>query len=131
MVHDKVGHWSLPVTLKVGILYSPCIYGTCASRDTIPCTDMARAESFEHFRCACQLGYQGEWCETETNECAPQPCALMFDCEDLIAGYQCNINLPKLMAILVCSLLAIGLVGFALYKKKQQYKQMMKVNDMW
>ncbi|KAH3823815.1 hypothetical protein DPMN_125637 [Dreissena polymorpha] len=31
----------------------------------------------------------------------------MYDCEDLVNGYQCNINLLKLLAVIVCPLIAI------------------------
>lgn len=130
IVHDNAGHWSLPIKLSIAVLYNPCVFGKCAPSKNLQCTDLTRAESFHNFHCKCQAGYEGVWCETETNECSREPCALMFDCEDLVAGFKCNINMPKLFAILICSLLAVGAVCFVVYRKKQQLNKNMKVSNI-
>ena len=113
------------VTFKVYILENPCVYGTCnhTTEGKLACDDIRRSESFDSYICECRPGYEGQWCQTETNECQSEPCALLFDCEDLINDYKCNINVPKLMAILISSLIATGGAGFVIYKLVRRYKQ--------
>jgi hypothetical protein len=110
------------VTVKLFILNNPCVYGHCSPRGSVGCDDVLRSISFSDFQCVCHPGYEGQWCQAETNECQWEPCALMFDCEDLINEYKCNINIPKLMAILICSILAIGGASFLLWKVPKSCK---------
>ena len=112
------GSYTPSVTVELYILDNPCINGHCShvTMGESGCDVIERSKSFSGFYCVCDPGYEGTWCEIETNECQGEPCALMFDCEDLINEYRCNINIPKLMAILVCSLIAIGGAAFVVYK---------------
>ena len=118
------------VTFNIYILDYPCVYGQCnhALKGKFACADIARAQSFDGFYCECRPGYEGQWCQIETNECQDEPCALMFDCEDLINEYKCNINIPKLMAILICSIIAVAGAVFVIYKIIRRYK-MKKLSD--
>ncbi|KAH3823851.1 hypothetical protein DPMN_125674 [Dreissena polymorpha] len=36
----------------------------------------------------------------------------MYDCEDLVNGYQCNINIPKLLAVIACPLIALIVIVY-------------------
>ncbi|XP_045189288.2 uncharacterized protein LOC123546793 [Mercenaria mercenaria] len=112
------------LTIDVFVLANPCVYGHCSHviLGETGCDDIARAKSFSGFVCACDLGYKGQWCQTEINECAGEPCALMFDCEDMINNYKCNINIPKLMAILICSIIAVGGAVFLGVKLVNRYR---------
>ncbi|WAQ98208.1 hypothetical protein MAR_022581 [Mya arenaria] len=95
------------VTISLYVLENPCIHGYC-NHPTLgeeACNDTARSESFVGFECVCYPGYIDEWCQTEIDECAHEPCLTMYDCEDLVNDYQCNINILKLMAAIICSLL--------------------------
>jgi probable HAF family extracellular repeat protein len=54
----------------------PCENGTCtAVGDT--------------YDCSCDDGYTGETCETNIDDCAPNPCENGGRCDDLVAGYEC------------------------------------------
>ncbi|XP_041667539.1 protein crumbs homolog 2a [Cheilinus undulatus] len=55
----------------------PCLNGGI-------CEDM-----FNMFRCACDLGWGGDTCETDVDECASQPC-VHGRCKDYLAGFECR-----------------------------------------
>ena len=112
------------VTIDLYILKNPCVHGTCSHRVTGPkgCDDLSRASSFDPFICVCAPGYTDQWCQTNINECAPEPCSVMFDCEDLINDYNCHINVLKLMAILLCSLVALAGLILLIHRLSQKYK---------
>ncbi|WAR20850.1 CRB-like protein [Mya arenaria] len=104
------------VTITVFVLENPCIHGYC-NHPTLgeeACNDTARSDSFVGYECVCYPGYKGEWCQTEIDECAHEPCSTLYDCEDLVNDYECNINIPKLMAVIICPLLFLILVVYLL-----------------
>ncbi|KAK7496783.1 hypothetical protein BaRGS_00011992 [Batillaria attramentaria] len=120
-VKDTAGAYSMQLTLDVRVLLRPCFHGRCQPRlSTSACLDLERSLTFDPYVCKCDLGYEGQWCETETNECATGTCSPITDCVDLIGGYRCDYNPTKLAAIIVCSLLAALLGLFALYKLKKR-----------
>lgn len=43
---------------------------------------------FNAFSCACQPGWEGPLCETNTDDCKSSPC-LHGECEDLVGDFQC------------------------------------------
>ena len=63
---------------------------------------------------------EGEWCETETDECRTATCSPITDCVDLIGGHRCDVNPTKMAAIIVCCLLAVVLAVFAVFKLKKR-----------
>ncbi|XP_045172526.2 uncharacterized protein LOC123534370 [Mercenaria mercenaria] len=112
------GIFSPSVTIDVYVLANPCVNGYCDHVDgTHTCDSQNRATSFDGFFCHCHPGFNGAWCQDNINECAPEPCALMYDCEDLTNDYRCNINIPKLVAILGCSIIAM--MGILLIMRKR------------
>lgn len=59
----------------------------CASD---PCLNGATCEDlFNKFGCLCQAGWEGEQCESNTDECASQPCA-HGSCKDHLASFECR-----------------------------------------
>ena len=119
------GEYTPSVTMDMYILKHPCVHGSCSHIRHGPdgCHDVSRSLSFDSYVCVCEAGYTAQWCQTNINECAPEPCALMFDCEDLVNGYACNINIPKLMAILLCSIVAIAGATFMARRSFLKYKE--------
>ena len=119
------GEYTPSVTMEMYILKHPCVHGSCSHIKNGPegCHDVLRSITFDNYVCVCAPGYTDQWCQTNINECAPEPCALMFDCEDLVNGYSCNINVPKLMAILLCSIVAIAGVIFIARRSFKRYKE--------
>ena len=63
---------------------------------------------------------EGEWCETETDECRTATCSPITDCVDLIGAYRCDLNPTKMTAIILCALLAVLLVVLAVFKLKKR-----------
>ncbi|XP_029031043.1 protein eyes shut homolog isoform X2 [Betta splendens] len=60
-------------------LHSPCLHNsTCLTR-----SDGAAS-------CRCPAGFEGSWCEIDTNECSSSPCQNQADCVDRVNGYSCN-----------------------------------------
>lgn len=120
-VSDKLRAFSLQLTLAVHVLINPCVHGHCRPRDpTNTCSNRSRASSFQPYLCQCDPGYEGEWCQTETDECRHATCSPIHDCVDLIGEYRCDVNVSKMVAIILCPLLAfiLLLVIICNWKKK-------------
>ena len=121
----KEGAFTPNVIIEMYILNNPCVYGICSHTltGTAGCHDITRSEGFDDFYCVCSAGFTDQWCQTNINECAPEPCAILFDCEDGVNSYRCNINIPKLMAILLSSFIAIGLIIFVTIRLIKRQKK--------
>ena len=74
--------------------------------DSPPCDDISRATSFDSYKCHCNPGYDGDWCENDINECLQQPCNILFNCYDKVNSYDCKMK-PEALACLVIA----GLLG--------------------
>uniref|UniRef100_A0A8C7WP48 Protein eyes shut homolog n=1 Tax=Oryzias sinensis TaxID=183150 RepID=A0A8C7WP48_9TELE len=60
-------------------LHNPCLHGsTCLTRSNGTAS------------CRCSAGFEGSWCEIDTNECASHPCQNQGHCEDQVNGYSCD-----------------------------------------
>ena len=116
----KKGAFTPSITLDLYVLNNPCVHGICSHVffGTVGCHDISRSVSFDEFTCICDMGYTDQWCQTNIDECAPEPCSWLFDCEDLVISYNCNLNVPKLMLIL-CPLLVVAIVLFIIYRVKK------------
>lgn len=69
--------------IRLGCSSAPvCASGPCLNGGT--CQDL-----FNKFGCACDSGWEGELCETDTDDCASQPC-LHGNCKDYLAGFECR-----------------------------------------
>ncbi|XP_070206105.1 uncharacterized protein [Littorina saxatilis] len=127
-VNDAAGTFSMQLTLNVFVLNSPCVHGDCQPRDPQgTCYEHQRAFTFDSYACHCDLGYEGEWCEIETDECRTATCSPITDCVDLIGGYRCDVNTLKTVAIVVCCVLAVLLVALAVFKLKKRPSKV----DVW
>ena len=40
--------------------------------------------------CLCPMGFSGDFCELEVNECESNPCVQADECVDLVADYRCE-----------------------------------------
>ena len=52
---------------------------------------------------------------TDINECSPDPCNTMFECEDRINEYHCKLIGWKLALIIVISLLVVLMVAIFIF----------------
>lgn len=60
---------------------------------------------------------------TDINECADQPCSLLFECEDLINGVSCKLVVWKLLVIGLAVLMLLGGCTVLLcFLKKKRHK---------
>ncbi|XP_033125426.1 slit homolog 2 protein-like isoform X1 [Anneissia japonica] len=62
----------------------PCLSNPCQN------DGMCASDSLGQYTCQCASGFEGHNCETETNECADEPCHNMATCIDLKAGFSCE-----------------------------------------
>ncbi|OWF46933.1 Delta-like protein 1 [Mizuhopecten yessoensis] len=130
---DQGGQMTAKLDVHVFVLVSPCIHGRCAQTDiwAFPCNDSARALSFDTYTCACNAGYRSQWCDEEIDECAEDPCNLMFDCTDHVAFYTCHINAGYLAAVLLSSGLVVVGAGIILaYRYKNLKKDSIRMSRM-
>ncbi|XP_034008091.1 protein eyes shut homolog [Trematomus bernacchii] len=60
-------------------LHNPCLHNsTCLTRSNGTAS------------CRCPAGFEGSWCEIDTNECSSNPCQNQGDCVDRVNGYGCE-----------------------------------------
>jgi hypothetical protein len=70
-----VDDWEEYRCVSVNCSTSPCQHGgTCQSAGL----------------CLCSVGYTGEACQTDIDECDSNPCLPGEDCTDLVGAYHCN-----------------------------------------
>lgn len=50
----------------------------------------------------------------DINECDPNPCIFLFDCEDHIDGYQCNLIQWEL-ALMILSFVLLSLIAICIF----------------
>lgn len=66
----------------------------------------------------------------DINECDPNPCIFLFECENRINGHPCNLLEWKL-ALIILSFVMLSLIaicGFTYIFKRKKYKNM---KDNW
>ena len=61
------------------------VLGTSQCLDTVSGT-------VSSFTCQCRLGYTGQLCETNINECSSSPCQNNATCVDLVNSFACRCN---------------------------------------
>ena len=66
-----------------------------------------------------RFGFQGDWCDLETDECSSAPCGVLEDCLDLPGHFRCDLNVLKVAAIVCGCLAALLLAGLALDLRKR------------
>uniref|UniRef100_A0A673BLA4 Crumbs cell polarity complex component 2b n=1 Tax=Sphaeramia orbicularis TaxID=375764 RepID=A0A673BLA4_9TELE len=60
-------------------LHNPCLHNsTCLTRSNGTAS------------CRCPAGFEGSWCEIDTNECSSNPCQNQGDCVDRVNSYSCD-----------------------------------------
>ncbi|XP_014328981.2 protein crumbs homolog 2-like [Xiphophorus maculatus] len=82
-----------PQPSQFHIVGKPNVHLGCSSApvcDSGPCLNGATCEDlFNKFGCVCDTGWEGELCETDTDDCASQPC-VYGSCKDYLASYECR-----------------------------------------
>jgi hypothetical protein len=121
--------YSREIAIQVFVLKNPCIHGVCLNRTRVPCSDTSRAFSFDEFACDCNIGYTGQWCETDINECLPNPCSVFYDCKNLIGRYNCVLNGPKTFGLAIGFLFIIGFPAMLFWRHLKKRKPNNKISD--
>ncbi|CAG2207879.1 unnamed protein product [Mytilus edulis] len=123
--YDQSRYTTKNIEVNVYILIAPCVHGNCLNKTSTECDDVERASSFEKYSCKCDRGYTDEWCQTDINECDPNPCSVFYDCEDLIGYQKCNLNVVKTILLTLAVLLTLVMCFMLIrrfYKKKRPNK---------
>ena len=68
----------------VNVATDPCSVHECRN-DAICIPDGSKA-----YKCECLTGFEGEFCQNETNECAEAPCLNGGTCVDGVGSYSCE-----------------------------------------
>ncbi len=71
--------------------YDGCAVGPCSKAGTENCTNVYVPP---HVICYCNLGFIGDRCQTDVNECASSPCVNGGTCADLVNSYYCKCPRP-------------------------------------
>lgn len=121
--------YSRGITVKVYVLMNPCQNGVCVNKTDIPCSDTSRAFSFNKFACYCSLGYTGQWCETDINECQPNPCSVFYDCKNLVGHYECILNGQKTFGLAIGFLFIIGFPVLLIWRYMKKRRPSNKISD--
>ncbi|XP_070572901.1 uncharacterized protein [Ptychodera flava] len=89
---DQEGAHSEVATISVYVLANPCLNGgSCRGPQSDPdCLSKERTNGFDGYSCICQHGFIGEFCETKTNKCQPNPCPYNFTCVDMFDAHSCH-----------------------------------------
>ena len=75
-VKDASNAFSMQLTLNIYVLVNPCVHGRCEPRsDAGSCDHPQRSLTFDPYFCLCDPGYEGVWCQTETDECKTATCS--------------------------------------------------------
>ncbi|XP_063447918.1 uncharacterized protein LOC134727466 [Mytilus trossulus] len=123
--YDQARYTTKNLEVNVYILIAPCVHGNCLNKTLTECDDIERASSFEKYSCKCDRGYTDEWCQTDINECDPNPCSVFYDCEDLIGYQKCNLNVVKTILLTFAVFLTLVMCFMLIrrfYKKKRPNK---------
>ncbi|XP_065815558.1 protein eyes shut homolog [Labrus bergylta] len=66
--------------------YDPCdpLHNPCLNNST--CLTRSNGTAF----CRCPAGFEGSWCEIDTNECSSNPCQNQGHCADRVNSYSCD-----------------------------------------
>jgi Notch-like protein len=60
-------------------------FGKCDPTGTEACLDLDN-----EFKCTCRNGFIGEFCQTNVDDCASNPCMNGGRCNDEIGGFVCD-----------------------------------------
>lgn len=86
-------NYKAPQQTQFHVIGKPKIHLGCTSSpvcDPGPCLNGATCEDlFNKFDCVCEPGWEGEQCETDTDDCASRPC-VHGTCRDYLAGFECR-----------------------------------------
>ncbi|XP_070573760.1 uncharacterized protein [Ptychodera flava] len=89
---DQEGAHSEVAVVSVYVLANPCLNGgSCRGPQSDPdCLSKERSNGFDGYSCICQHGFIGEFCETKSNKCQPNPCPYNFTCVDMFDAHSCH-----------------------------------------
>lgn len=74
-------------------IWCPChglIRTTCAIIAVVLFPSLCMQDRLNGYSCSCPAGFFGLHCETNIDECLPQPCVNGGTCVDLVDGYRCQ-----------------------------------------
>uniref|UniRef100_A0A673CV19 Crumbs cell polarity complex component 2 n=1 Tax=Sphaeramia orbicularis TaxID=375764 RepID=A0A673CV19_9TELE len=88
-----VDDYKAPQQSQFHLVGKPKIHLGCTSAPVCssdPCLNGATCEDlFNKYGCVCDLGWEGDQCEVDADDCASQPC-VHGSCRDFLAGYECQ-----------------------------------------
>jgi hypothetical protein len=119
---DSHSYYTERLAIHIFILWSPCVHGVCSPKFnySLPCDDTSRSASFDSYKCICNPGYEGVWCDIEIDECLQQPCGNLYNCEDKVNSYDCVIKPEALACLVVAGLLLIilAVISYRCFRSK-------------
>ncbi|XP_071960608.1 uncharacterized protein [Antedon mediterranea] len=133
---DKDGLYSKVLEIDIAVMRNPCsVHGICQGvfNDT-KCEDPKRKNGFDGYNCSCEFGWQGEYCESDRDECQlDDPCASPYICTNEPGGFRCacppgksNCDMEawviSLISLAVGAIIFGSLAGIAYWYKRKNSK---------
>ncbi|CAH1783356.1 unnamed protein product, partial [Owenia fusiformis] len=90
---DQDEAMSDPLDINIYVLENKCQNNAVCNGEAVNDTDCSstnRSRGFEGYKCDCQLGYSGDYCEQNIDECLSSPCRPDYTCVDKINSFVCE-----------------------------------------
>ena len=92
--------------MTCGLDIDECINSRCVPQGTAQCNNLDNK-----YECECRVGFTGEFCETNTDNCASGPCLNGGECKDGEGSYTCSC--PRGLFVYIYNFISI--LGFYIF----------------
>ena len=111
--------------MTCGLDIDECINSRCVPQGTAQCNNLDNK-----YECECRIGFTGEFCETNTDNCASGPCLNGGECKDGEGSYTCSC--PRGLFVYIYNFISIlGFYFFFLMLKFHEFSSSLLFYPGW